>query len=92
MNKLLKILSKNNSTEFNIRKTIEELNELNLELIHFLNKNINNKKNIMQELVDVEIRLEWLKKYLNCDDKYKSRRNKKIKKLLKNVTNKRYSS
>lgn len=89
MKKLLKLFFKKNTTDFNIRKAIEELNELNLELIHFLNKdNANNKIDIMKELVDVEIRLTWLKKYLNCDEAYKARRKLKIKKLIKNVANK----
>lgn len=89
MKKLIALLNLKNSFEYNIRKTIEELNELSLELIHKINKKtLDNTSEIIKEIVDVEIRLKWLKHHLDCKEKFKERKKIKIKYLLKNVINK----
>jgi|TARA_R110000822_G_scaffold152112_5_gene291312 NTP pyrophosphatase (non-canonical NTP hydrolase) len=58
----LQVAAKNTSNK-NIRKSIEELTELSLELLHKLNKpHKDNNAKIIKEIADVEIRMLYLKK------------------------------
>lgn len=62
MKKIIKKLSQSNEYEYNLLKASEELSELSLVLLQFVNKpNKVDKQEIIDEIGDVEIRLEILK-------------------------------
>lgn len=67
----LKIISevyKYNSTEFNMIKTIEELQELSLALTQKITKpTLNNTQAIIDEIGDVKLRLKILEFYYDKD-------------------------
>ena len=85
--KLANVIFKNNTKDFNIRKTIEELQELSLILTQQLNKphkDFNDE--IIKEIADVKIRLLYLDTIYNKTAIY-NRMIFKIKKIIKNVNN-----
>ncbi len=82
----------NNTEDYNVRKCIEELQELSLVLTQQLNKPKKDYSlDIIDEIGDVKIRLWYLeKKYTK--KLIKTRIKMKLKKLINNVINRRYSS
>tara|TARA_R110000851_G_scaffold315229_2_gene477550 strand:- start:2187 stop:2471 length:285 start_codon:yes stop_codon:yes gene_type:complete len=55
------LLANSNTEDKNLRKTIEELAELTVELLQKLNKpHKNNDKEIIKEIADVKIRMYYL--------------------------------
>lgn len=90
--KLLFEIFNNNSEDYNIRKTIEELQELSLILTQQLNKpNKDYTSKINEEIAHVLIRMEYLTNKYSKDDIIKQI-NKKLKQLRKNVINRRHSN
>lgn len=81
-------LAKSNSLGTNLRKTIEELTELSLELQHKINKphKVNDKK-IVEEIAHVKIRLWWLEEEFGKVE-VKKEETKKLK-SLNHVNNRR---
>jgi len=78
-------VAKRNTESKNLRKAIEELTELSLELLQRLNKpHKNNDKNIVKEIADVKIRLYWLEDKFDKNKVDKAMENK-LKLLNKNV-------
>lgn len=85
--KCINILNEKNTFEFNMMKTIEELNELSTILLQNLNKPGKiNKDKIIEEIGDVQIRLWWLKSRYSTF-KIKKRIVYKLIKLNKYVNN-----
>ena len=85
--KLANIIFKNNTKDFNIRKTIEELQELSLILTQQLNKPHKDfSEEIIKEIADVKIRLLYLNTIYNRAAIY-NRMIFKIKKIIRNVNN-----
>lgn len=65
-----------------IEKTIEELTELSLELQYYLNKDIDNREKIKEELVDTTMKLAFIHDYFKFTaDEMELMRNKKIRKI-----------
>jgi NTP pyrophosphatase (non-canonical NTP hydrolase) len=75
--KIYKILAKDNSYNFNIVKTIEELGELSTALSQHLTKGTN-LDDIIEEVGDVKLRLKVLDKLLGSEYK------QKVKERIKN--------
>lgn len=76
-----------NSNSYNIKKAYEELIELSLELIQFINKpDRKNNKAIISEIADVKIRLWFLEQHFG-KKKINTAITQKLKKLSKNVSN-----
>lgn len=76
--KVVKLLECN-TYDFNIRKTIEELNELSLILMQSLNKPDKNfTEEIIEEIGDVKLRIAWLENNFSL---------KKIKKRIETKFN-----
>lgn len=75
-----------------VKKSVEELTELSLELIRELSGN-GNRKNIIDEMVDVEIMLSQLKiMYLPSQtdfEEFNERRNFKLTRLKNNIESER---
>lgn len=81
---------KGNTKEENIKKAIEELQELSLVLTQYLNKPSRIKLiDITDEIGDVELRLPVLRKMFGSKAVDK-RKKKKTKKLLDYLKNKKY--
>lgn len=81
----MKVFEKN-TTNKNIMKSIEELQELSLVLTQYLNKNISEDK-VEEEIAHVIIRMRYLYKYKFNKRNICRHINKKIKQLDKNVNN-----
>jgi hypothetical protein len=81
-----------NTENYNIQKCIEELQELSLVLTQQLNKpNKDYHLDIINEIGDVKIRIWYLeRKYTK--KLIKLRIKNKLKKLINNVINRRYSN
>lgn len=62
-----------NSRDFNILKTIEELNELSLALIEHYTKDADNIKHISEEVGDVKFRLDALVNLLGIKEEVDKR-------------------
>lgn len=62
-----------NSSDFNILKTIEELNELSLALIEHYTKEKDNIIHISEEVGDVKFRLDALVKLLGIEEQVDKR-------------------
>lgn len=71
-----------------LRQTQEECNELELAISKYCrDKNNDNIKNIVEELADVEIKVEQIKYLLGCDTKVESVKEFKINRQLKRIYN-----
>jgi NTP pyrophosphatase (non-canonical NTP hydrolase) len=87
---IIDILVKNNGFEYNLSKASEELQELSLVLTQKLNKphRVDNQE-IIDEIGDVIIRIEILKKIYDID-KINERVAYKLSKFASYVDNKKY--
>lgn len=77
-------LEEESGSNYEISKTIEELTELSLELQQHLNKGKDNRNEILEEYVDVLMKLLWLPKaFLFSDEEIKKMMTKKCTKIEK---------
>ena len=90
--KIIDYLYVNNGATFNVCKTIEELQELSLALTQKLTKpSIDNTQAVIDEIGDVMLRLEILKKMFP-KDKIKERIDLKLSKWETYIDHKRFKN
>lgn len=81
-----------NERQYNILKTVEELQELALALIQSVNKdNIEDDIQIIEEIGDVKIRMKVLETMFD-EQKIKTRINYKLNKFLKYINQNKYKN
>jgi len=89
---VLKMLLKHNSKKFNFRKAAEELNELSLVLLQYLNKEQQpNEQAIIDEIGDVYIRVGVVARYFN-EGRISKRIDDKLTKLKSYIETNKYKN
>lgn len=74
------------SKEQQVLQTIEEMAELTKELLKNINRGKNNRKEILDELVDVYVMLEQIQSYYHfTDDEITDGMRKKIERQIKRI-------
>lgn len=88
--KVLNYMINQNDKTYNILKAAEELQELSLVLIQSLSKGVEEQE-IIDEIGDVKFRIKVLEGYFN-KEKIQERIDKKLKKNLEYLNNKKYKN
>lgn len=88
--KVLNYMINQNDKTYNILKAAEELQELSLVLIQSLSKGVEEQE-IIDEIGDVKFRIKVLEEYFN-KEKIQERIDKKLKKNLEYLNNKKYKN